>query len=542
MLYFDYDLLFAQALQALSAEGDLLSPVKSGAGRASSQQAPSSALGLPFNLTAALTPTLTYTEFALICGSALLSAEDCRPILRLHRCLEQLVATAHITWAVSTVHVLGGRLKHQYLQELGFTANSAADKGKASGRGEKGRKSPFKVNWVSKWIDLDGTVEDEGISAPIGGQKEHVMIPGGMCNSLRAFLHKVTQHGTICMVSIDAMQNYAATVPSTASRTFSVEGTAGARAPASGKPTVAAAIRDEFSDILGEVQEVPDEDEDELGEANAFFEPDGLLATLAGVEKTGGNPAVAVILSHLATRLLTLVSVAYVHHVSVSALTAVRPAAASAGAVVQYNVSAEALEEAALQSVFDLSVLALLGRQWRLQDWRSAQTAPRSASGVVGITAGIARWKAHLDPITAELVMPLVTAATLSHMQGLALLVPHCSSIAAGAANLAPRALPAASTSAKTSEQLLSGVFPTAARTATRFGLLPLAVSTAPVPAAAHTRAASSPAPAAAQGNGATRHSASSSNLSGDSTAAAAGAAVTANTSGKSKSGVMNWW
>jgi hypothetical protein len=510
--------------------------------------------GSAFSLSAALTPTLTYSEFALICGSSLLSPEDCQPVARLGRCLEQLIATAHITWALCVVQALGATLRDQYARELGLRASASLELGdksaskKAAGRSgasDRDKNKPFKINWVSKWIDLDGNIEEDGASAQGGAQKEHVLIPGGMSHALRVFLHKVTQHGSTSVVSIDTMQRCATTAaPTVATRAYAVVASEGGGAnrvnggSSTGKSGKSgrnpAPPRDEFSDLLGEVQEVSDQEDEEGEETNAFFEPSGLLATLAGVD---GDPA-RVILSHVAMRVLTLLSLAYVQHVSLVLLRAARPAASITAAG-----SAEALEDAAMQSVFDLSVLQTVATQWNLRDWRS--TVPsRSQAAVTGFTTAVEQWRTHLDPITAELVMPLVTTAVTTHAQCLSLLVPHCSDtttthLAETASSNTPT--PRAPVGGKMTEQLLARVFPSATHSAARFALLPVAISAAPAPVTIASRPASTGHMSSTpqQSSSARTGAGSGTNLPD---ANAAPAAAAQSVSSKVKAGVMNWW
>lgn len=546
-------------------------------------EAPRTNAGTPFNLSPQLTPTLTYTEFALICGSTLLSGDDCQPALRLHRCLEQIITTTHVTWAVSVVHVLGRHLHTQYTIELGFfsakptsasnsSKRAAADKSPA--KGSVVDKKPFKVSWVSKWIDLDSSTEEFGngvASATSMSQKEQVFVPGGMCQALRVFLHKINQHGSAALVSIDTMQSAPATISVSAAgakRNFQPVGSAhGASHKSSNavSSVVKSASRDEFADLLGEIEEVSDDGGDEF-ESSAFFEANGFLATLASVDQSSKTsaatatltnskaPTTSVVLAHVANRLLTQLSLSFIHQISMTLLNEVRPSGGNATAAL--IVSNEALEEASLQCVFDLSICELLTQQWGMVEWHSTATAAapsKSANkrggadkrAVVGLSTAIERWKSHLDPINAELVLPLVMASTTSHMASMALLAPHCNSNAVSkkASDVTSRMSSATSTSAKTSEQLLASVFPSASHTAARFVLLPLAVSTAPPvvqSAARNTSSSTSASGSSAQSAARSTTTAASANSS------AAGAATTSSikesTSAKSKGGVMNWW
>lgn len=557
-------IVLLKALQALSGDSDLSnnnrmesSPRTSGNSAAAAAAAIPVNVGTPFNLSAQLTPTLTYTEFALICGSTLLSSDDCQPALRLHRCLEQVITTAHVTWAVSVVHVMGRHLHSQYTTELGFTAAPAGNKravDKSHTKTAGADKKPFKASWVSKWIDLDGSAEEDG---PGASQKEKVLVPGAMCQALQVFLHKINQHGSAALVSIDTMQIAPATVSAApAKRTFQLVGAVTSTSNGAGHNgplSVSAASRDEFADLLGEIEEVSDDGGEEL-ESSAFFDANGLLAILAGCDQSAAtaagnkNPTTSVVLAQLANRLLTQLSLSYVHQVSMTVLNAVRPS--SSNGVATLVVSNESLEEASLQCVFDLSVCELLAKQWGMPEWLSATAVAAKTSAkrgsaeknaTVGLSTAVARWRAHLDPINAELVLPLVKAATQSHMTSVALLAPHCNSNAASkTAEQSPRVSSSTATSAKTSEQLLSRVFPSASHTAARFVLLPLAVSTAPPVVQPSARSTSNNTPvggASAQGM-ASRTSAQAGVAPADTSAAGASKE---STSAKNK-GVMNWW
>lgn len=533
-----------EALQAISGEAD-----------SSKSPSGSSATASAFNLSPSLTPTLTYTEFALICGSTLLSGDSALPVVRLQRCLEQIITATHVTWALCTVHMMGRNLRQQYLADLGFT-NSSQSSGTATAKktnksDERDQKKPFKVTWVSKWIDLDGSIDEDG-DASAGAQKEQVLIPGGMCASLRAFLHKVSQHGTSSLVSIDTMQSANATASGNSKRSYALAGSD--NAPSARRHT-APVLRDEFSDLLDEVEEVSEPEDDEGGEANAFFESSGLLATLAGANHAGGERSDhKVVLSHLANRLLAQISLAYVHYVSVSVLNEARPLSGStsnalSGAHGRLAVTNEALEEVALQSVFDLSVAQLLSAQWVMPEWHSTASSKgasaRRLSGPVGFSWAVDAWATHLDPITAELVLPLVRVSTRAHVQSISLLAPHSNStlVASTATELSPRANGHTSQGhgAKSSEQLLARVFPGATHSAARFVLLPLAISTIPVPVPSsgrNTPAAQSNATSAAHSRNASNGGVAAEAVS-KASAPAAASTPTANTAAR---GMMNWF
>lgn len=555
--------LYIQALQALSGESDLQLNNRGESPRTSAATAAQVNAGTPFNLSPQLTPTLTYTEFALICGSTLLSGDDCQPALRLHRCLEHVITTAHVTWAMSVVHVLGRHLRTQYTTELGFaSAKSGSSKRSAEKTSTKTAatdKKPFKVSWVSKWIDLDGSVDEDGVNSGTSGtSKEQVFVPGGMCQALRVFLHKVNQHGSAALVSIDTMQTAPATVSAgAAKRNFHLVGAGAANTTSVQSGMQSAASRDEFADLLGEIEEVSEDGGEDL-DGNAFFDANGLLAALAGsdpstvVAAAGGKaPNTSVVLAHVANRLLTHLSLSFIHHISMTVLNDVRLTGNNAAAALV--VSNESLEEASLQCVFDLSVCELLAKQWGMAEWQtttavaSKNTSKRGVAeknAVVGLSSAGARWKSHLDPINAELVLPLVKASTASHMASMALLAPHCNgNTVSKNAESSPRVSHSTATNAKTSEQLLARVFPSASHTAARFVLLPLAVSTAPPVVTISTRSSANSTPTPGSGStaqlAAGRASASAAAATSDSSAAVANKE---STSSKNKGGVMNWW
>lgn len=496
----------------------------------------SSATAAAFNLSPLLTPTLTYTEFALICGSTLLASDAAQPVVRLQRALEHVITTAHVTWAMCTVHMLGRNLRAQYLADLGFTYSSQNASGasaiKSTKKEDKNEKKPFKVSWVSKWIDLDGSVDDEGLSG--ASQKEQVLIPGGVCAALRVFLHKVSQHGTTALVSIDTMQTATATL-SSGKRSYALA-SAGDASEVRTNTARAPLIRDEFSDLLDEVQEVSESEDEEGGDSNAFFESSGLLATLAG--DVDGK----VVLSHLVNRLLAQLSLAYVHFISVSVLHEVRPRGSTSSRLA---VSNEALEEASLQCVFDLSVSQLLANQWGMPEWRATGSAKntsskRKSNDPVGLSVSLSAWTAQLDPITAELVLPLVRASTQAHMQGISLLAPHSntSALPAIVAEVSPRG-GVSQNGAKNSEQLLARVFPGGNHSAPRFALLPLAISTTPVPVVASGRnTPAGPGATSVRASGATTPNEATTRASNPAAAPSTPAAA-ASTAARS---VMNWF
>jgi hypothetical protein len=426
---------------------------------------------------------LTYAEFALICGSNLLSSANLCPMQRLHQCLDQTMVQAHVVWAVSTVHMLGKKLKEQYLSELGFLVpgsriaatpnggSGSSSNGSSSAKSAKSatnayRQQPFKLFWTAHWIDVDSSLGDadfDNVASSLtsaGGAaagKEKVYIPGGMSACLRGFLHRVNQHGAAAVVSIDTMQSLqVAASHSSSSSSSSRSGGGGMKEEEeTASQKAAAQLRSEFADLL-------EDDEEASGGARAGGSSSSsgggisgqaagqVLAMLAGTSssvgagagaRTNSGPG-AVVLAHLAQRLLVHLSLAYINHISVSALLLVRPPAGSSTNSTYSGVSNESLEEAAVQGVFDLTLCEMLAKQWglcsssatattgssgarRAAGARAAGSAGAGAAG--GLAASVERWKRHLDPITAELTQPLVAASLKAHAHSVSLLLPHCS-------------------------------------------------------------------------------------------------------------------
>ena len=177
-------------------------------------------------------------------------------------------------------------------------------------------------------------------------------------------------------------------------------------------------------------------------------------------------------------------------------------------------------EDAALQVIFDLVVCESMATQlMRLYSLHSLSPSPSpSPSYAYGLTVSkpvftpegtsiallekvVTAWQNYLDPITAELLMPLVIDNASSFLSATALLLPSMGwqeptavVIGTGGGNRLPFNAMDHATHPKSDMPLLSAIFPssmsTSAQTGSvptvRFGLLPLAVSTTVPPSATY--------------------------------------------------------
>ena len=135
-----------------------------------------------------------------------------------------------------------------------------------------------------------------------------------------------------------------------------------------------------------------------------------------------------------------------------------------------------------MQALFDLTALQYIATQWQLYDYHKPTTSNTSTGSSVGLMCSAVEWESQMDPINAELVLPLLKTVSVSHIQNIQLLVPHCQN-----KTTASNTTSTTTSSGRSNDELLASVFPTTKHSATRFVLLPLSVSTAPTTSNSNT-------------------------------------------------------
>ena len=148
-------------------------------------------------------------------------------------------------------------------------------------------------------------------------------------------------------------------------------------------------------------------------------------------------------------------------------------AAAAAAAAADNTHGAASEEDVALQACFDLLVCEALSARLAPTTGAAASTAaPRL------LKTTLAGWKARLDPINAELLMPLVLAASARFANSTHLLLPCLAAPPTPKDRRADQSLTAtaADNVPGSAATAIAGVFPTAQPA--RFALLPLPMST----------------------------------------------------------------
>lgn len=129
----------------------------------------------PF-LSMLLTPSLTFTELAMLCAH-LLTPDSCRPADRLRACIEDLVTLAHAKWSERTVADLGVALAVEVAAELG-----------------PGGHAHIRTFWRPHWVDMDET------------QREQMLVPAACSGALTNFLLGANQRAAAYLMSIDTSQ------------------------------------------------------------------------------------------------------------------------------------------------------------------------------------------------------------------------------------------------------------------------------------------------------------------------------------------------
>lgn len=493
---------------------------------------------------------------------------DFNPLVRLHSCIDEVVATAHLFWALTTVNAIGNNFRDDLRYDLGFGGsvrnanrrmlrfsnddasgydtsfkymshskmlplkapvaiktlpsflNSGHERSKSNtnrGVGLDGnRMKPFK-SWIATEIDMDAAgldmaddfLMDDTMRASTAGrggssgakQTERIFTPSRCSTSLANYFHLVQQHIAASIISIDTMQSAGMEY---ASLSYNDDGLIG-------------------RSVLHL-----------LSRSSCSSSSDGG----AGNTAAGGNEDSdqTVVLAHLVVRLVTNLVLAHVHYSYSAILQSVKPFLGTGCTIGAVNMTLNALastvsstpsggssgianqdmctlqfdeviEESALQAVFDIIVVDRISRQWQIfssgterpratDDSSDDQEFDRLAFGSSNnITAAVeahdgavkmpafdrlqSSWRAQVDPITGELVLPLVSNAAMAWVGSISLLFPFSKSASTDTSFAASKATPQQSHHSSSSEALLSTVFPSgSSASASRFVLLPLAVFT----------------------------------------------------------------
>ena len=157
------------------------------------------------HLSSAVTPSLTFLEFSLLCAD-MLSPEICPPAKRLNDCLEEISVKSHSKFADRLIAHLSSdfaiRIKDGY--GIGFlteraNALKADPRRQLSARQNLSVPAAFKYMWRHESIQMDADESDLSSS-------EQLALPVAASEPLAAFLFAVNQGSTTALLSVDSLQ------------------------------------------------------------------------------------------------------------------------------------------------------------------------------------------------------------------------------------------------------------------------------------------------------------------------------------------------
>jgi len=443
-------LTYSEALEAIQALAVGDSPLNE-----DPSTNPPTSLAAAVGLGVRSTPSLTYSELVLICGSQLLAIDNHRSLERSQLLLDQLVGLTHVCFAVGVVQQHSRGLQEAIAAELCFhhiqPSHSVRQEESMGGKQRLASEVKlFKLTWQSRWVDLDGPGSGDGDGFLTDSNRECLLVPSACTAAVAGFLCELNQQVAVSLVSVDCLQRLQVRLPP----------------PHSGGG-------EEEVDMDGLLEE---EGRVEKSEHSP------LAALCAGVVPAAVEQQWFVSLFDLTSQLVIQLAShqvysAYSHHLAQIKASPYKAA------------SADILEEAALQVMFDLLVCQAL-----------TTAADRTESPPNPYRAFMAQWRTYLDPITAELMLPLLAEASATYATRTGLLYPSL-----GHAN-PPTPLGTATgdtphlKNPSSPEVLLQAVFPqqqsrpsssssstssassSSSSFTVRFALLPLAISTQPTP------------------------------------------------------------
>jgi hypothetical protein len=446
------------------------------------------------------TPTLTYDEFLLVCGGSLLLSTEYNPAAKYRNGVNNLLLLCYLNWASAFTQTMGRALSKCVAVNLGLGGVTSATDRAGNVNGEslgttQSTLSVIKTYWLPRWVELDNIEDDldtlgrsshlpPSVSAPRG---EKVLVPATASPALSSFLFVLNEIGTRSGVSIDTLQS------------LDTDAHIG-----NGK---------EERDVSCRFSSCFEMEEDATVHHRGGSEQ--LVTTSLGTRDS---------FSHVLRRVvyqLGMMEVARSYH----ALLSMVPKVSLSNARVNGKKS-DVVEDIALQALFDLAVCQRLGNvMWGAMSGTSLfpTTTASVASGAAAASilqvspnawaasSLLAPWKHLLDPVSAELLLPLVNELSQQYVRQKQLLLPSLESPRPQSRE--EQSLPASSSwssqvsgigkpssSAENCELLISRIF--AATTATsasvavpsgqnhsivaresvgsssgRFGLLPLALS-----------------------------------------------------------------
>lgn len=435
-----------------------------------------------------LTPALSYNEFALICGSHLLSQSCMNLMSKVDQCLDHILSLTHISYAVAIVNLISEQinLKEQLSNEFGLQNNimnqQNMNKQISSSVTSREKVKPFKSYWKHTWVDFDNSSSGSSNSdTTLAGEK--VLIPTTSNAIQHSFLHHINQWVTTSIVSIDTMQSITShtndivinSLTNINSNSSSID---------KNKNSLSIDIMDDpLDDLL--IDDIDDmSNNNNLSTTNnnmnmlVLEEPGALLYIMTGSSAYQGKSSANIVLSYMISRVIMHIVINYLQYLYDSMYKSL---------ITMSIKNTNYLEDISLQVIFDLNLLSFLTEQWNINI--SSSLILKSKSKNNKIQDHIDGWINNLDAISAELLLPLVTNSMKLHIKSTSLLFLQGKSISKynDITQLKTNGLDSISTSTtnssgkSNSDNLLSSIFPSIKPLTTRFVLLPLAINISPI-------------------------------------------------------------
>ena len=345
----------------------------------------------------------------------MLTGDTCSPVGRLGACLDELLASTHRVFAERSLTPLSLQLSLALEKDFGL-CSAGNSSSSSGGYGKDGHGHGHGSSVSLQPSTFRSSWRRQSVELD-GGEREQVAVPTACCSALSAFFFLVAHVAATSLLSIDT------------------------------------------------VQELPGAD----------------LYPAAGPRAGQGSGQSQPLISRLALFATTALYQRAVEAVAQRYMELLKAPSAAAGEG-HGAVAAPSEEDVALQACFDLLVCEALTA--RLTPSASAPAAAASAAPAAGqgsrlLKTTLAGWKARLDPINAELLVPLLQVAAARFAAANHLLLPCLQAPSAakgsgsGSGSDGKDSSPPAADSPSSA---IAGVFPAAQPS--RFALLPLPMST----------------------------------------------------------------
>ncbi len=374
----------------------------------------------PQYLHPSVSPSFSFNEFVLVCNN-LIHEDESHPLSRFRVCIDDIIKASHDTWSIALIDTLKKKLDlSMRLELLGIdTVFDGTIKpenlfGKAYEMSSTLSSEEKKKLCIKKFNVTNRKLKSSWVKETL--EMEDVMVPTGLSASLSEFLFSISKQSSGSLLSVDTIQE----MPM-----YTIFDTSPPSSSSSG-----GSIGDK-------------------GERNSRLADEGLYSVLSN--------AISIIASHYNAL-----------RKDVDDLVSAQKAKLRKDRGIKQPRQKEpiSIDDVALQVIFDLLVCeGIFGK---------LRTLSRAVSQKVGaLNDCLEGWQDAVDPVNAQLLLPLMKTKTTSYLSRIHLIFPGLShGLNASSMNNANTT----SSNDATTSNAVSGFF--SESPSSRFSLLPLALTT----------------------------------------------------------------